>query len=109
VSPWWYPLQHWLGLDSASGPFYLAWSGFASDLGEVTLIGGLLAVYKRHNCHTRWCWRFGHHDFTDSETGIVWKLCRRCHPQHPGGHLTRHHLARVHDRNRGDISETQDR
>jgi hypothetical protein len=102
---WWLPLQHWLalhtGTDNEAGPFYGFFSGFGSDLGEVTIVGGLLAIYKKHNCHTRWCWRFGHHDFTDTATGVTYRLCRRCHPAHPGKHLAREHIARIHLRNQG--------
>lgn len=98
---WWHALQHWLGLDSASGPAYLAWSGVLSDLGEATLIGGLFAVYKKHNCHTAWCWRFGHHEFTDELAGISYKLCRRHHPAHPGRQLRRGHIAAIRERNQG--------
>ncbi len=100
----WHLILHWLGLDSGSGPAYLAWSGFGSDLGELTLVGGLLAVYRRHNCHTRWCWRVGHHDFTDTTAGLTYRLCARCHPEHPGRHLARARIARIHARNRGQGS-----
>ena len=48
-------LLHFFGLDSASGPAYLLWSGALSDLGEVVLIG---AVYA---CQVRRCWRLGRH------------------------------------------------
>ena len=43
------PSLHWLGLDSASGPVYLALSGFVGDL---ALVGGVAAIYRKHNC--RW-------------------------------------------------------
>jgi hypothetical protein len=102
---WWLPLQHWLavhtGADNEPGVYYGFWSGFGSDLGEVTLAGGLAAVYRKHNCHTRWCWRFGHHDFTDQATGLTYRLCRRCHPDHPGPRVTRGRIASMHARNRG--------
>lgn len=54
-------LLHFLGLDSASGTAYLAWSGVLSDLGEVALIGAVLGAYRKHNCHQRRCWRIGRH------------------------------------------------
>jgi hypothetical protein len=101
---WWHALQHWLavhtGTVNEAGPYYGFWSGFGSDIGEVTIVGGLLAIYKKHNCHSRWCWRFGHHDFADEATGITWKLCRAHHPAHPGRRLTRDHIARIHKSNR---------
>lgn len=102
-------LLHYLGLDSASGPAYLAWSGFASDLGELTLLGGLLAVYRKHNCHTRWCWRFGRHDLADPATGLTWRLCRRCHPAHPGRRPpARPAIVHIHNRHRGGSDVRED-
>jgi len=60
-------LLHWLtymtGSENTSGapPNYNFWSGFGSDLGEVALIGAVLGMFKRHNCHQRRCWRIGRH------------------------------------------------
>jgi hypothetical protein len=54
-------LLHFLGLDSASGTAYLAWSGAVSDLGEIALIGAVLGAYRKHNCHQEHCWRIGRH------------------------------------------------
>jgi hypothetical protein len=109
---WWLPFQHWLaihtGTDNESGPYYGFLSGAGSDLGEVTLLGGLLAVCKKHNCHTRWCWRFGNHDFTDEATGITFRLCRRCHPAHPGTALSRRRIARIHERNQEGGGDDQE-
>jgi hypothetical protein len=93
-------ILHWLGLDSASGTAYLAWSGALSDLGELTLVGALAGIYRKHACHTRWCFRFGHYDFTDEQASVTYRLCRRCHPAHSGDRLTRRHIARIHERNR---------
>jgi hypothetical protein len=53
---WW--ISHVLGLDNASGPWYLFWSGFGADLG---LIGGALLLFRRHNCHVKWCPLVGRH------------------------------------------------
>lgn len=100
----WFPVQHWLSVHTGTvnepGPYYGFFSGFGSDLGELTLIGGVLAIYKKHNCHARWCFRFGHHDFLDPETGVTYKLCRHCHPAHPGRKpLTRAYFRGIHARN----------
>ena len=55
------------------GPYYGFWSGFGSDIGEVTLIAGIGAVVHHHNCHNRGCWRLGKHT-----TGDGYKLCKKC-------------------------------
>ena len=110
---WWHALQHWLavhtGTINEAGPYYGFFSGFGSDLGEVTIVGGMFAIYRKHNCHARWCWRFGRHGFTDEATGLRYQLCRRHHPAHPGRHLHRAHIARIHARNQeggGDETTT---
>lgn len=101
----WPLVQHWLAVHTGSvnmpgvAPGNAFWGGCGSDLGEITILGGLIAIYKKHVCHTRWCWRFGHHDFTDNATGLVWKLCRKCHPLHPGHSLTKHRVAQIHEAN----------
>ncbi len=51
-------LAHILGLDSASGPWYLWWSGAGSDLGELTI---LVVVWRHLNCHEPGCWRLARH------------------------------------------------
>jgi hypothetical protein len=86
----WHIIQHWLsymtGSENTSGapPNYNFWSGFGSDIAEVTIVGALVAVYKKHNCHARWCWRVGHHEFFDASKGLTYNLCRKHHPDHPG-------------------------
>lgn len=87
---WYHVMQHWLaymtGSENTAGapPNYNFWSGFGSDLGEATLVAALLGVFKKHNCHTRWCLRFGRHEFYDPKSGIAYNLCRKHHPDHPG-------------------------
>lgn len=51
----WYWLWHPL-----EGPGYQFWSGIASDLGEVTLVGAVVALAKHHNCHHKGCLLPGH-------------------------------------------------
>jgi hypothetical protein len=93
-------MGHWLlgffGLDSASGTAYLAWSGI---VGDAALLGAAFALWKRWTCHTWWCPRHGHYDFTDAATGLTFRLCRCCHPAHHGKRLTRNHIAGIHKRN----------
>lgn len=54
-------LLHFLGVDNEAGHAYAFWSGFGSDLGEVALLGAVLGMFKRHNCHRDGCWRIGRH------------------------------------------------
>lgn len=73
-------LLHVLGLDDASGRAYLWWSGAGADLGELAIVGGLISIYRRHNCEIHRCPRLGRHQ---TAAGAV--LCRR---HHPDDHLT---------------------
>jgi hypothetical protein len=77
-----------LGIDDVSGPWYAFWSGFGSDLGELAIIGGLVGVYRRHNCEVHRCWRLGRH-----VTAAGHRVCR---PHHPDGHLTAAHIREQH-------------
>ena len=53
----WHGLAYWLGLTNASGVPYLAWSGFVGDL---SLVGGIVVIYRHHNCEIVGCHRLGH-------------------------------------------------
>lgn len=55
-------LLHYTGSDNVSGPWYGFWSGFGSDLGEITLLGAILAAARHKNCTVKGCWRLGHPD-----------------------------------------------
>ena len=51
-------LAHWLGLDNASGPVYLFYSGSGSFI----LRGSIVVVLWHHlNCHEPRCWRPARH------------------------------------------------
>lgn len=87
-------LAHILGLDNGSGPIYLAWSGPGSDLGELAIVGSLVAVYKRHTCHVdspRFCW----HPGTHLVPGTAFKTCARHHPTVPN-RVSAAHIAEAH-------------
>lgn len=75
-------LQHWLGIHTGTlneqDGYYGFWSGFGSDLGEVTLIAAVLGMWHRHQCHTKGCWRIGKHVVS----GTPW--CTRHHKQARG-------------------------
>lgn len=70
-------LLHILGVDDVSGRPYAFWSGFAGDL---SILATPLVLWRRHNCHARWCPRIGRHPVA----GTTWTVCRRHHPDdHP--------------------------
>ena len=75
----WTWLAHWLGLDNGSGPIYLWWSGVFSALPSFGVAGLLYGLFRKHNCHVRWCPRVGHH----LVEGTEWVVCRRHHPDLP--------------------------
>lgn len=81
-------VRHWLALHTGTlhgGPdlYYNFWSGFGSDLGEATIISAVgIGVYtgvRKVNCHTKGCWRIGHHPLD----GTPYILCRHHHPYVP--------------------------
>ncbi len=102
---------HWLavhtGVDNESGPWYAFWSGFGSDLGEVTIVVAIIGWGRHANCHSKGCWRFGRHPVD----GTPFKVCRRCHPLMARVKPTReiihaHHAAHVvHQMSTGDGSQ----
>jgi hypothetical protein len=95
-------LLHWLAVHTGSSntpgapPNYNFWSGFGSDIGEVAIIGGLISVYRRHNCEVHRCWRLGRH-----ETAAGHHVCRR---HHPDGPLTADDVHRAHHAARAETT-----
>jgi hypothetical protein len=93
-------LWHWLlvhlsqesGTSSSSSRAYNFFSGFGSDLGEVTLLAAAYGLYRAHNCHTRHCWRLAKHPVV----GTAYKVCRRCHPTVPDKAPTREQIQANH-------------
>jgi hypothetical protein len=92
----WHLIQHWLaymtGSANASGtpPNYNFYSGFGSDLAEITIIGGLVTIYRKHNCEVKGCHRLGRHT-----TDAGHHVCRR---HMPGGAPTHADVLRAHRR-----------
>ena len=86
-------LLHWLAVHTGTvnegGPYYGFWSGFGSDLGEIAIIGGLIGIYRKHNCHVKGCWRVGRHP-VDGTTFVV------CRPHHPDEKPTAADVATAH-------------
>jgi hypothetical protein len=94
-------LRHWLALHTGTlhgGPdlYYNFWSGFGSDLGEATLISAVsIGVYtgvRKVNCHTKGCWRIGHHPLD----GTPYILCRHHHPDVPTKGASHQHILEQH-------------
>lgn len=78
---------HWLiihlaqetGTSNGASRAYDFWSGFGSDLGEATLIVGVAAAYRHHNCHVKGCPRLGR-----AVDGTPYIACPKHHPDHAG-------------------------
>lgn len=94
-------LRHWFALHTGTlhgGPdlYYNFWSGFGSDLGEATLISAVsVGVYtgvRKVNCHTKGCWRIGHHPLD----GTPYILCKHHHPAVPNGGATHEQILAQH-------------
>jgi hypothetical protein len=75
---------HWFEVHSGtvneSGPYYGFWSGFGSDIGEATIIVGIVTVYRHHNCHVKGCAHLGRR-----VDGTPYVACPKHHPDHQGG------------------------
>ena len=74
----WQWLLHYTGINDTSGPWYGFWSGFGSDIAEITLVAGVIAFFRHRNCHVKGCWRLGH---ADPKHG--WPACRLHHSNPP--------------------------
>lgn len=93
--------RHWFAVHTGTlhgGPdlYYNFWSGFGSDLGEATLISAVsLGVYtgvRKVNCHTKGCWRIGHHPLD----GTPYILCKHHHPNVPNHGATHEQILALH-------------
>ena len=85
-----------LGIVNEAGPYYAFWSGFGSDLAELSLLGAIgTAVYqlvKKFNCHQPGCWRIGNHP----AAGGQFMLCYRHHPDYRGRRPGAELIERLH-------------
>jgi hypothetical protein len=82
-------LAHFFGFDAGegNGAHYLFWSGAGSDIAELAVVGGLVTIVRKHNCHQPRCWRVGRYPVP----GTPWAVCRRHHPAPPGRETIRKH------------------
>jgi hypothetical protein len=62
-----------LGIDNEAGRPYAFWSGFGGSIPDFLILGGLITMYRKHNCHDKGCWRIGKH----TVDGTPW--CSRHH------------------------------
>lgn len=85
-------LIHVLGLDDASGHWYLFWSGVGADISELAILGGIVAAYRKHLCHVGWCWRLGVHPVAETP----YRACRRHHPTVPN-RVSAQDIAEAHE------------
>lgn len=67
-------VAHWL-FQPLHGLGYQFWSGIGSDVSELTLVLGLAAYLRHHNCHVRHCPRL---QWKPTAAGD--QVCRRHHP-----------------------------
>lgn len=100
--------QHWWAVHSGTcAPdikmcrdqvYYNFWSGFGSDLGEATLVSavgvGVYTAVRKINCHTKGCWRIGHHPLD----GTPYTLCKHHHPDVPTEGASHEHILEHHRR-----------
>lgn len=97
-------LRHWLaehvgiGTDKTAIYWYSFWSGFGSDIGEATLIGGAIVLIRNHNCEVHGCKHVGRLYEYDMD-GVKHRVCKRHHPQLGKDHkLHHHHLLAHHEK-----------
>lgn len=80
---WWQPIMVHLsqetGTSNSASRAYDFFSGFGSDLGEATIVVGIVAAFRHHNCHVKRCLRLG-----KPVEGTPYLACPRHHPAHAG-------------------------
>lgn len=86
-------LYHYTGT-GGNNPWYNFWSGFGSDIGEIAILAGVIQLARKHNCHTKGCWRMGLHPVE----GTPFIVCKKHHPAIPS-RATAEHIAEAY-RNR---------
>jgi len=84
-------------IPATGSKWYNFWSGFGSDLGEIAIIGSVLALFKQHNCTVKGCLRIAHHPVD----GTSYKTChkhatvtihKRLHKEHSQKYPAQHEL-----------------
>ena len=49
----------------------------SGPLADITLLGAGIAIYRKHNCHAKGCWRLGRHPVE----GTSYITCQKHHPR----------------------------
>ena len=70
VFDWLYHAGRWTWHDPDGYNF------ISGPLADITLLGGVYAILRRHNCHVQGCWRIGRHRVA----GTDYVVCRKHHP-----------------------------
>lgn len=63
------------------------YSFVSGPLADVTLLGGAIAIVRKHTCHIHGCWRLGRH----AVDGTPYVVCPKHHPDVPDK-VRPHHL-----------------
>jgi hypothetical protein len=100
----WTWLGHFTGVSDESGPGYGFFSGIGSDIGEVAIVGAIVATVRHHNCHVTGCKRLGRHNVS----GTPYIVCKHHHPDIPAGVITAEHIRALHQASTG-TDGTEDR
>jgi hypothetical protein len=87
-----YNIFGFLGVEG--GPATNFWGGFASDLSEFALLGGILSLVRKNNCEVRHCFRLGRH--TTAANHHV------CHRHHPSGAPSAQEVVDAHNKAKSD-------
>jgi hypothetical protein len=70
-----FAFDHWI-FHPLVGRGYQFWSGIGGGFMDLALCGWLYAFLRKHNCHTKGCWRIGRHVVE----GTPFVVCRKHHP-----------------------------
>lgn len=70
-------VPHWFW-HPLNGQGYQWWSGIGSDIGEITVVVGIVVWLRARNCHVHRCPRLSWHPDPDHGHPV----CRRHHPDH---------------------------
>src|SRR5580692_7333004 len=83
VGVYWTDSAHWFlrytGADAESGTWYWFWSGFGGAIPDFLILGSIITIYRRHNCHVKGCFRLG-----KPVEGTPYLACPAHHPGHEG-------------------------